>query len=106
MKLPFQEQNVFRLDEFYCPDPACDCQKVLVMFMEVRDGTIRPHGALSYGWQSVNFYQKWGRFPKSEARELVQGYLEPLSPQLEHAELLLDAFCSRVKKDERFSLPQ
>lgn len=96
-----QNENpvLFKLFEFYCPDTDCDCQKVLINFVEVTDQKSFVHATVSYGWESVPFYEEWGA-RKKEALQIKRGYLEPSSPQLEYARDLLDAFRLRVQDPE------
>ena len=97
-----EELGIFMALELYCPDPDCDCQKVLIQFFEVINQEPRAHASLSYGWESIPFYQKWGGMTKKEALEMKEGYLEPFNPQLQYAPELLEAFRSRIKEDPQF----
>ncbi|OYZ37772.1 MAG: hypothetical protein B7Y25_03165 [Alphaproteobacteria bacterium 16-39-46] len=43
-----EELGIFMALELYCPDPDCDCQKVLIQFFEVINQEPRAHASLSY----------------------------------------------------------
>ena len=62
----------------------------------------RAHASLSYGWESIPFYQEWGGMTKKEALEMKEGYLEPFNPQLQYAPELLKAFRTRIKENPQF----
>jgi len=64
----------YGLFEFYCPDPACNCRRVMVDVVEEQD-TDHILAAISYG------------FDREE--EQAGPFLDPLNPQSEYAENLL-----------------
>jgi len=51
---------------------------------------------ISYGWESLDFYRKWGG-AASDPREMKGPYLDPLNPQTKYSPALLNLF--------RFLLP-
>ena len=65
--------------ELYCNEPDCDCRRVTVV-------VLRPHtgwkywATISYGWESLDFYQQWASAPTPlDPLEWQGPYLEPLA---------------------------
>jgi hypothetical protein len=77
--------------EFYCNEPQCDCRRVLVV-------VLRPEtdwkfwAAINYGWESVEFYQKWAGAPSWDRYGWTGPLLDPLSEQTAYAPALLRLF--------------
>ena len=70
----------YALLEHYCPDPDCDCRRVMLTVVEED----RPHRSLA----SINY--------AFDDDDLMPGlFLDPMNEQTEHAEVLLD-MVSRV----------
>jgi hypothetical protein len=44
---------------------------------------------ISYGWESLDFYRKWGG---SDPVQIKGPYLDPLNPQTNYSSALLDLF--------------
>lgn len=77
----------YGLLEFFCPDPACDCQRVMLNIVEEKQPT---HflAAISYG------------FDREE--EDAGPFLDPLNPQSPYAEELLRLVEGVVLSDARY----
>ena len=79
--------------EFYCNEPNCDCRRVMVV-------VLRPHtgwkfwAAINYGWETVEFYQKWAKAPSWDQSEWQGPILDPLVRQSPYAPALLELFKS------------
>jgi hypothetical protein len=78
--------------ELYCDEPHCDCRRVTI-------AVLRPHtgwkfwATISYGWESLAFYEKWSRAPKPlDPREWKGPYLDPLCEQTQYSPALLNLF--------------
>ena len=78
--------------ELYCNEPDCDCRRVTVV-------VLRPHtgwkywATISYGWESLDFYQQWAGAPTPlDPLEWQGPYLDPLAEQTQYSPLLLDLF--------------
>jgi hypothetical protein len=74
--------------EAYCTDPDCDCQRVMLNVTEAKRGIL---ATISYG------------FNPAKTREWFDGpnpFLDPLNPQSEYAEELLDLFQEMVLDEE------
>jgi hypothetical protein len=65
----------YGLLECYCPDPDCDCRRVLLYVLEERQPA-RVLATISYAFD--------------EGAEMAGPLLDPLNPQSEYAEVLLD----------------
>jgi hypothetical protein len=77
--------------ELYCDEPGCDCRRVMISVLREDTGMRKIWATISYGWETVEYYRKWGGVFKDPA-EIKGPYLDPLNPQSEHAHALLDLF--------------
>jgi len=77
----------YGLLEFYCPDPACDCRRVMLNVAEERHPT-RFLAAISYGFDRDD----------SEAGP----FLDPLNEQSRYAQALLKLVSEAVLSDRRY----
>jgi hypothetical protein len=78
----------YGLLEFYCPDPACDCRRVMLNVAEEK----QPNhflASISYGFDR-------------DAPE-AGPYLDPLNPQSKHAQTLLRLVETTVLNDPRYT---
>jgi hypothetical protein len=78
--------------ELYCNEPDCDCRRVTIVVL--RPGTGWKFWAtISYGWESLDFYQKWASAPDPlDPLEWQCPYLDPSAEQTEYSPVLLDMF--------------
>ena len=77
--------------EHYCEKPDCDCRRVLLQVTSAK----APHTVLAiinYGWESADFYTDWMHGDEQAGREITAASLDPLHPQSEYADHLLDYF--------------
>jgi hypothetical protein len=91
--------------EFYCGEPACDCRRVVVSVVSPDPG-LTPWATISFGWESLQFYQD--RLGDLEDAAVLKGpSLDPLHPQTQYAPALLrlfrfvltdDAYVERLKR--------
>ncbi len=80
--------------EFYCIDPECDCRRVMVNVYA--DLTLQqPLAVITYGWDSLEFYQKW--LPGVDPHEVKGPALELLTPSTELARRILQRFKDNLK---------
>ncbi len=87
--------------EFYCEDPGCDCRRVLLRVTTPQ----APQTALAtinYGWESADFYTRWMHGDAEAGREITAASLDPLQPQSEYADYLLDMFQDRMMTDPAY----
>ena len=75
--------------EFYCDDPACDCQRVIIEVISRR--TEKAEATISYGWGTLRHYEKWIG-DRATAKQMVGLSLDPLHPQSRYAPALLKLF--------------
>lgn len=83
-ELPVGSYGLF---EFYCPDPACDCRRVMLNVVEEK----QPHhflASISYGFD--------------QDEEMAGPFLDPLNPQSEYAAALLQSVERFVLSDPRY----
>ena len=81
--------------EFYCDDLACDCRRVFLQVI-ARHRQDQVLASINYGWEKESFYRKRMPWDPEAPREVVQGSLDPMNPQSEHAEELLELFQGQV----------
>jgi hypothetical protein len=78
--------------ELYCNEPDCDCRRVTIVVLRPQTGW-KVWATLSYGWESLDFYQKWANTPDPlDPLEWQGPYLDPLAEQTQYAPMLLDLF--------------
>jgi hypothetical protein len=77
--------------ELYCDEPACDCRRVMVVVLRPETGG-KFWAAINYGWESVEFYQKWAGAPASDRSPWQGPVLDPLTEQSAYAPALLELF--------------
>ncbi len=73
-------EGMYALVEFFCPDPTCDCHRVML--------NIACEEQLARGYLATISYG----FDRDE--EMAGPYLDPLHPQSEYSEALLDLVTS------------
>ena len=78
----------FLFREFYCADPGCDCRRVLLHLHWVEEKCVAA---------SINY-----AFEPSRRRGEPQISLDPLNPQSDHAEALLELFTRGILKDGEY----
>jgi hypothetical protein len=77
--------------ELYCDEPNCDCRRVMVVVLRPETGW-KFWAAINYGWESIEFYQKWAGAPSWDRALWAAPFLDPLNEQSTYAPALLDLF--------------
>ena len=77
--------------EFYCEDLGCDCRRALLQVVSSKNPA-KPLATINFGWERVEFYTDWMHGDAEAGREIVEASLDPLNPQSDLAEDLLDVF--------------
>lgn len=78
--------------ELYCNEPDCDCRRVTIVVLRPHTGW-KVWATFSYGWESLDFYQKWASAPGPlDPLEWQGPYLDPLAGQTQYSPMLLDLF--------------
>ena len=78
--------------ELYCDEPGCDCRRVTILVLRPHTGW-KVWAQISYGWESMDFYQKWSHTSDPlDPLEWQGPYLDPLAQQSRHAPALRDLF--------------
>jgi hypothetical protein len=77
--------------EFYCNEPQCDCRRVLVVVLRPETGW-KFWAAINYGWESMEFYQRWAGAPAWDRYHWKGPFLDPMSEQTAYAPALLKLF--------------
>jgi hypothetical protein len=76
--------------EFYCDEPGCDCRRVMIDVLRPGTGWDKIWATISYGWESLDFYRKWGG--GGDPSEMKGPYLDSLNPQTNYSPALLNLF--------------
>jgi hypothetical protein len=77
--------------ELYCDEPGCDCRRVVIDVLRSETGWSKVWATISYGWESLDFYRKWG-MSDSDPIQIKGPYLDPLNPQTKYSSALLNLF--------------
>jgi hypothetical protein len=88
MRQPGIPQDDYGLLESYCPDPTCDCQRVMLNVVSRRQQ--RQVATISYGFD--------------RADKDAGPYLDPLNPQGPHAKALLNLVAAHLEADTAYVL--
>ena len=95
LPLPPGEYGFF---EWYCDDPGCDCRRtVLRVLSPQHPGRIL--ATLNYGWEREAFYTEWMHGDEEAGLEITSACLDPINPQSELADALLDGFRDYLRRD-------
>jgi len=82
--------------EFFCDDAHCDCQRVIIRVIGQRSAE-KIWATISFGWESVAFYEKWMRRKLKDPGEFSRPSLDPLNPQSAQAAFFLTLFEELVR---------
>ena len=107
ISIPLPDQafpvGTYLLREFYCPDRACDCRRVIIRIIQVdpQGDPEKPEATLTYGWGSKAHCRKWfgDTVPESELDFHLTLNLELLSYQSPRAEEWLELVTDLVFSD-------
>jgi hypothetical protein len=77
--------------ELYCDKPGCDCRRVMIDVLRPETGWSKVWATISYGWESLDFYRKWG-VVDGDPIQIKGPYLDPLNPQSKYSSALLNLF--------------
>lgn len=77
--------------ELYCDEPGCDCRRVTISVLRPETGWSQIWATISYGWESLDFYRKWGG-DHSHPNEMKGPGLDPLNAQTKYSSALLNLF--------------
>lgn len=74
--------------ELYCNEEGCDCRRVHIQVVSPPPET-RIWANINYGWESEEYYGKWGLPPGAGPSG---AFLDPLNVQTQHAPAFLRLF--------------
>jgi hypothetical protein len=77
--------------ELFCDERGCDCRRVMIDVLRADTPLSKIWATINYGWESVDFYKKWGDPYPSNANSKGP-FLDPLNPQTPHSPALLNLF--------------
>lgn len=77
--------------ELFCDKPNCDCRRVMVVVLRPETGW-KFWAAINFGWESVEFYQKWAGAPAWDRALWAGAFLDPLHPETPISPALLKLF--------------
>jgi hypothetical protein len=81
----------YALIELYCNEPHCDCQRVMIFVLRP-DTEWKVWATINYGWESLEFYQRWAGAPDWDREQWQGPFLDPLGEQTQYSPVLLDLF--------------
>lgn len=84
--------------EMYCNEHNCDCRKVSINVMD-REG--KTYAFINYGWESVDYYHKWG-VDKKIAKKMASICFEMSFPRSKTANKFLNLFEDIVQSDPAY----
>ena len=102
----------YGLIEMYCNDEDCDCQRVIIMV--IMRNVQEPVAFISFGWESLDFYASWHTggsvtifseldpIDQSSIKYMHGAHLNPMSPQSEIAQSVLDMIDTIVLSDKDY----
>lgn len=92
--------GVFIFTEFFCTDPTCDCQRVLVKVFRAESEDDRPDevATISYSW-NPNSDDIW-RIVNSD---VPNPFLDPFHRQASYASELLDFWMTMIRRDKDYA---
>lgn len=80
--------STYGLLESYCPDPKCDCQRVMLNIVSHREQ--KQVASISYGFDRLD--------------EDAGPYLDPLNPQSPYSQALLNVIAGHLEADHAYVL--
>jgi len=86
--------------ESYCPDPHCDCRKVMINVLS--DFSNTPLATIDYGWESQNYYKKWALGDKESAKNMGGASHAPFGARSKYSDLFLNMFNHLITTDENY----
>lgn len=99
LPLPPGEYGFF---EWFCEDAGCDCRRALLQVISPQHPG-RILATINYGWESVAFYTDWMHGDAEAGRDITSASLDPLNPQSELADALLEGFREYLRRDPYYS---
>ena len=92
--------GTFIFTEYFCTDPNCDCQRVLVKVFYARSPDARPDevATISYGWNPRS-----DGFWKLVDSELPNPFLDPFHRQAPFASELLEFWHAMIERDSAYA---
>lgn len=92
--------GTFIFTEYFCTDPKCDCQRVLVKVFHARSEDTRPDevATISYSW-NLSGDDLWGTVNSG----MPNPFLDPLHQQAPYASELLDFWSTMIEHDKVYA---
>jgi hypothetical protein len=87
--------------ELYCDEPHCDCRRVVLQVLRSDTGA-RVWATINYGWETIDFYERWFHGDRAGAADMAGATLDPLNEQSEHSDGLLRLFRDVVLRDAAY----
>jgi hypothetical protein len=92
--------GTFIFTEYFCTDPKCDCQRVLVKIFHARSENAHPNevATISYGWNPSSD-DIWGIVNS----DMPNPFLDPFHRQVSYASELLDFWSTMIERDKVYA---
>ena len=93
-------RGTYTFFESFCNERGCDCRRV---FLNVLSGRGKHEATIGFGWEKPAFYRRWMRGAEDEFVQTMSGVrLEPMQPQGNHADAILDLFARVLLPDKPY----
>jgi hypothetical protein len=92
-------RGVYAFTEFFCADPKCNCQRVLIKVLRSELAGTDPEdvATISYSWATKS-NREWYRL----IAEMGNPVLDPLHPQASYAQDLLEFWTEMIRHDAAY----
>ena len=93
--------GTFIFTEYFCTDPKCDCQRVLVKVFHARSEDAHPDevATISYSWNPSS-----DGIWKIVSSDVPNPFLDPLHRQVSFASELLEFWSTMIEHDKAYAL--
>jgi len=92
--------GTFIFTEYFCTDPKCDCQRVLVKVFHARSEDAHPDevATISYTWNPSS-----DGIWETVKSDMPNPFLDPLHRQVSYASELLDFWSTMIERDKAYA---
>lgn len=93
--------GTFIFTEYFCTDPTCHCERVLVKVLRAASADARPEevATISYSW-NPDSDTIWSKVNS----EVPNPFLDPFHRQAPYAEDLMDFWTAMIERDKAYAL--
>ncbi len=90
--------------DVHCADKTCDCRRVFINVIQMNPQYgLKQIATISYGWESLAFYRKWGHgVPDDMLKDMKGPCLDAFQQQSPHAEVFLTFFKNMIASEPTY----